>query len=260
MKTHPNYFGTTIKTAGHYFWILDGEYQLSVSKIELLNKLPFDPETMAYTGEFEKKYPPKGWAKIYHIDGYSILYIEGSAIDPRDNSKSVFFFKEALTDVELIRKVLSIPAALKLIKAMPFEVKWPFDLSKIDEPRFVPENNLNKKDFWNGIIGQYPKAGKLFCNWIDDYKRAISWELYFVNCTTESHHIKFHDLPLDMQIGIIVRFFWENNMNASIGASFQAIRGYTLNSIQHHFIQMFEMMEKQIASGKLPDRKQPLAD
>lgn len=257
-----NYFGTSLDSSGHYFWCLHDHIDGRTG--QSFEKLPFDPETIAYTGEFAKNYPPVGWTKIFRVGGYAILYIEGSPYDKRTNSKSVFFFHEDLTDVQLVRKVLSIPAAQKIIKAMPFQVKLPVSPIDVDDMLHsrasgIPAENLNKENFWNALMGQYPQAVQMFCDWIDMYKEKHNWYSLFNNAYRHDPPdvVKFHDIPLDMQIGIIVRFFWCHHMNGSIGAAYQAIRGYDILPIKSHFITMFESLEKQISSGKFPERKQP---
>lgn len=60
--------------------------------------------------------------------------------------------------------------------------------------------NLNKENFWNDLHDAYPEAVEHFCRWIDNYKKEVGWSLLF------SEDIKFHDLPFEMQNGIIARF------------------------------------------------------
>lgn len=70
--------------------------------------------------------------------------------------------------------------------------------------------NLSKENFWNAIMEKYPEAGKLFCNWIDKYKVEVGWDKLFGNDIDAVHYrsvqIKFHDIPFEMQHGIIARF------------------------------------------------------
>lgn len=60
--------------------------------------------------------------------------------------------------------------------------------------------NLNKENFWNELHKQCPEAVDHFCNWIDDFKKANDWDSLF------DPELKFHDLPFDMQNGIIARY------------------------------------------------------
>lgn len=63
------------------------------------------------------------------------------------------------------------------------------------------EQNLTKENFWNEQMEKFPKSMKIFCAWIDEYKKAISWKDVF-----GSSMIKFHDIPYEMQQGIWIRF------------------------------------------------------
>lgn len=73
--------------------------------------------------------------------------------------------------------------------------------------------NLNKENFWNELYEKYPLGMKIFCDWIDEYKLKNNWDMLFFNnrkaspqskCRSQS--IKFHDIPLAMQIGIWIEF------------------------------------------------------
>jgi len=64
-------------------------------------------------------------------------------------------------------------------------------------------DNLNKADFWDHIYAKYPKATDHFCKWIDAYKEAQGWDNIF------GSSIKFHDVPLAMQMGIFVTYYFD---------------------------------------------------
>lgn len=66
--------------------------------------------------------------------------------------------------------------------------------------------NLNKENFWNPLREKYPEAVEHFCNWIDQYKKEIGWNELFGCSADEDCPIKFHDLPYEMQNGILARF------------------------------------------------------
>lgn len=118
-QTH-NYFGTNTNSAGHYFWLLKGESQ-SNSQLNFRD-FPFNPENFTKSDKWGWK--PKGSVEFHVIDGYTIMAISGSPIDKRDGCKSVFFFKESLSKYELVSKIKSIPAAMKIINQMPFVVDY----------------------------------------------------------------------------------------------------------------------------------------
>lgn len=60
--------------------------------------------------------------------------------------------------------------------------------------------NLNKRNYWNDIQLKFPDAMKVFSKWIDEYKAKVGWTDLFPN------GVKFHDLPFEMQNGILARF------------------------------------------------------
>lgn len=67
--------------------------------------------------------------------------------------------------------------------------------------------SLTKENFFNELNEKFPKAMSHFCQWIDQYKISIEWHKLF------PPGIKFHDLPYDMQIGIIIRYATEVKAN-----------------------------------------------
>lgn len=67
--------------------------------------------------------------------------------------------------------------------------------------------NLNKENFFNKMNEKYPVAMKKFCLWIDEYKKKNDWEILFGNRFKAKHEqVKYHDLPLEMQITIWMVF------------------------------------------------------
>lgn len=65
--------------------------------------------------------------------------------------------------------------------------------------------NLNKENFWNEMYQKYPLAMKDFCSWIDEYKKRNDWNDLFHNKAASydaKHSVKFHDIPIAMQMGI----------------------------------------------------------
>lgn len=73
--------------------------------------------------------------------------------------------------------------------------------------------NLNKENFWNKLRERFPDAVDFFCKWIDDYKKEVGWNDLF-NSNSDYQNAdgknaqapKFHDLPFEMQNGILARF------------------------------------------------------
>lgn len=77
------------------------------------------------------------------------------------------------------------------------------------------KENLNKENFWNETYKTYPNACKLFCEWIDKYKKENKWDELFnneerlepnINNPFYFNKMKYHDIPLSMQLGIFHEF------------------------------------------------------
>jgi len=69
------------------------------------------------------------------------------------------------------------------------------------------QESLTKENFWNALYQEYPKGTQVFCDWIDEYKKEVEWDLLI------GYDVKFHNLPHAMQLGIWVFFlqdmgFW----------------------------------------------------
>lgn len=77
--------------------------------------------------------------------------------------------------------------------------------------------NLNKENFWNEAYEAFPTATKVFCDWIDKWKKDNHWNKLFNSDSNwqdkngkNAKAPKFHDLPLEMQIGIWLAFEIDN--------------------------------------------------
>lgn len=64
-------------------------------------------------------------------------------------------------------------------------------------------NNLNKEGFWDPLSEIAPDAVEKFKKWVDEYKKEVNWGSLF------PAGIKFHDLPIELQMGIVTRFDME---------------------------------------------------
>ena len=111
-----NYFGTNTTTAGHYFWQL-GEGQWPHSALE--REVRFNPEGFI-SGTKD------GYMNLITINGLNIIAIAGSPYDKRSGCKSVFWAHKGATFQDIKDAIHKIPAAYKIIAAMPFELHWPF--------------------------------------------------------------------------------------------------------------------------------------
>ena len=82
--------------------------------------------------------------------------------------------------------------------------------------------SLSKQTFFNSISKEFPLAMENFSEWIDTYKKDILWSNIFgegASVCADDKGIelrkapKFHELPLDFQRGILVKFFLKWNMS-----------------------------------------------
>lgn len=69
--------------------------------------------------------------------------------------------------------------------------------------------SLTKENFWNDLMEKYPEEMKLFCAWIDEYKKKVDWNNLFAS-TVNAKIPKYHDLPIAMQFGIFLQFAKES--------------------------------------------------
>ena len=76
-------------------------------------------------------------------------------------------------------------------------------------------DSLTKENFWNELHAKYPQAVDKFCKWIDEYKKEVDWGhliLHFPHGHQKAGlPRKFHDLPFDIQIGILMRYIEEHH-------------------------------------------------
>lgn len=92
-----------------------------------------------------------------------------------------------------------------------------------------PLENLTKENFWNSLMEKYPIGMKLFCDWIDEYKKTNNWANLFNAAKADDREYfdwngdaveieapKYHDLPLAMQIGIFLEFMAYENIGLTI--------------------------------------------
>lgn len=107
--------------------------------------------------------------------------------------------------------------------------------------------NLNKENFWNVLHKECPEAVDLFCKWIDKYKAEVGWDELFNQCglPDEDKPVKFHDIPFEMQNGILARFDIEcfNGLFTGKGKAF-----YESNRELYagQFVQLFRDLQKQL--------------
>lgn len=90
--------------------------------------------------------------------------------------------------------------------------------------------HLSKENFFNQIGKDSPKALKIFCDFIDNYKKSINWNQLFNpnfkpdgsiggNPVDKMIGPKFHDLPFHLQKGVIENFLLLNDILLTIEKS-----------------------------------------
>lgn len=103
-------------------------------------------------------------------------------------------------------------------------------------------NNLNKENFWDQLHYKYPKATERFCKWIDEYKVRVNWNSLFnggipiednrypaSDFTPASKTVapKFHDIPIEMQMGILTGFVSEQIPEYNISTELENVKDST---------------------------------
>jgi hypothetical protein len=63
--------------------------------------------------------------------------------------------------------------------------------------------NLGTESFWKEMEERFPMAVDVFKNWISKYSNTKLWRTLFKD------DVSFYDLPYDMQMGMMNRFFIE---------------------------------------------------
>ena len=115
----------------------------------------------------------------------------------------------------------------------------------------IDMEKLTKENFWNDLYDQYPGEMKKFCDWIDDYKKRVDWQkLFFTPHATHKRDIKYHDLPIAMQIGIFLQYVAETENWG--GIELPSIQGMATFATIPLYIQEFFQYESSINTHNAP--------
>jgi hypothetical protein len=76
--------------------------------------------------------------------------------------------------------------------------------------------NFSQQDLWKDIEKKYPEVLEKFRTWIDQYKVEIGWDLIFKNNSGTGQSVKFHEIPLDLAVGVIERFLKETQVGKKV--------------------------------------------
>lgn len=91
--------------------------------------------------------------------------------------------------------------------------------------------SLTKENFWNDLYAAYPSEMDVFCKWIDEYKKKVNWDALFINkwpngVSKREPDIKYHDLPIAMQLGIFAQFVAEQEQEDTSSTAIEYIKEY----------------------------------
>lgn len=104
----------------------------------------------------------------------------------------------------------------------------------------MKNENLNKENFFDNLFKEFPDATQQFCDWIDAYKKEVGMDHWYRDDPDkegEIKSIKFHDLPFEMQKGIIHRFAREKFGTDMVNFNMQGLmNGFTrlMTTFQEH--------------------------
>lgn len=110
------YFGTDLKSAGHYRWNIDNG-TMSKMYCHFLSGLPFHPEQLTEN-------LPKGEVIFYQGGGFTVIGISGSCSDQRGGTKSIFWVEEIISKHQMIKRINENNVAYTIIHSMPFIINW----------------------------------------------------------------------------------------------------------------------------------------
>jgi hypothetical protein len=104
--------------------------------------------------------------------------------------------------------IITMEGKLVKIRNQQDVARYSNDFSRVAGDQEVPEfhftllpgQNLGKQNFWDPLREKCPMLVQRFCDFIDRYKDAVGWNERF------GEKVKFHDIPVEMQIGIICNF------------------------------------------------------
>lgn len=111
------YFGTDLQEAGHYIWELHGERMHKNYNI----KVPFNTY---FPLHYSNSLGAAHFGEFVCNEHYSIWGCPGSCTDTRGGTVSVFWVKQQMSASDLKELILNTPIAKRIIKQMPFKVKW----------------------------------------------------------------------------------------------------------------------------------------
>lgn len=99
--------------------------------------------------------------------------------------------------------------------------------------------SLTKENFWDELFIKLPNSKDIFNKWLDDWKRKSKWKtMFFVT--------KFHEIPIEMQYGILLQFMMEHDLVDTVMLQFNKGQKKAISSgdLRRKLIFVFEKLEK----------------
>lgn len=104
------------------------------------------------------------------------------------------------------------PGATPVAPASDETLKNIITIAPVIRLTFKDVPRLTKENFFSHVWEISHGAFQMFCDWIDEYKKRIGWDFFFTGALYVKSNIKFHDMPIAMQIGIFMEFFFEQGV------------------------------------------------
>lgn len=126
--------------------------------------------------------------------------------------------------------------------------------------------NLSRENTWEKFEEMYPRAMKNFHEWIDAYKIEVGWTHLFnpkyisVHISghaetklTKDAHPKFHDLPIEMQVGILAKWLEDFNLSGydKVQSQWLLNHGVSLKGIEYPLEHCFQKLEYILRKGPI---------
>ena len=115
--------------------------------------------------------------------------------------------------------------------------------------------NLSKDNFWNELYEKcHGGPVQVFCEWIDEYKKKMDWNSLFPITERKNHwmDIKFHHLPLAMQVGIIMQFYHETKSQWRYELELTPTPGNWASEIYEWFMEEHKLILEEKALNPAP--------
>lgn len=88
---------------------------------------------------------------------------------------------------------------------------------------------LTKENFWNEVELSCPQSFAKFKAWVDTYKDSVEWNKFikpvpgYTGGAVGFRYYKLHDLPIEFQVGVVLRFADEMKLRFFLPVHFEYI-------------------------------------